>query len=219
MKSGREKYSRYFLEFGVVFLGVTLAFMFDRIYESYKDYQTEQTYLESFHKEIKRDKDDLDSLIISHQEILDNIFNATDTLKSKDVNSQQAIMLVQSLTMFFQGGLGTTTYESIKATGGFNMISDIMLRNEIVELYLKYEKNKLLENLFYDYTSQYMLPIVANEMEIFLQKFKSDKFYQSSKFWNRIYLSTFFLNESIKQYKETRKMCEKVLESLEEYKS
>ena len=120
----------------VVILGISIAFYLEGWREEASNRMQEKKYLESMATDLQTDIEALDTLLKINEEISSALVNLSLASVGKPYESDSALMF-QTLKIQYNPPFTPqrTAYESLKASGKLDLISDFGLRNQIVDLY------------------------------------------------------------------------------------
>lgn len=212
MKNSQKNFRYYLFELLVVFAGVSLAFAFDRIYDSYKESVDEKKYLRSFSSDLKSDLASIDTLINRNSknlEVMEAIISDFDESSEEERKEMQAEIIAVMLSQF-KFEKQTSTYEALKYAGNLAIISNQELRTNIVDLYLGYESINLIEQVYNDFVSKYIYPIGIENMNLASGSVVSD-LSSDQKFKNIVFTYFFLLKQLNEEYIKTKEECKSLL--------
>ena len=216
MKREKKNIGYYLFEFLVVFTGVSLAFIFDRVYDNYSEAVNEKEYLQSFVSDIKSDIDALDTLInmngknLTSMDSIISKFDSVDKEERQNIQTEMLRIMIAQFTFDNQ----SSTYESLKYAGNMSIISNQKLRKSIVDLYLRYESMNLIEKVYNDFVSKYIYPIGLENMNLSNGKMIKDMS-NDQKFKNIVFSHYFLLKQLNDELIKTNKNCNELIASIE----
>ena len=85
----------YLLELIVVFIGSSLAFTLDRVWDNHKQNQAEENYLNGFYKDITVDHTDLDTSVVEYEHNVERLRNIIRTIDKKVIPTDSLFPLAQ----------------------------------------------------------------------------------------------------------------------------
>ncbi|WP_424961463.1 DUF6090 family protein [Ekhidna sp.] len=147
----------------VVILGISIAFYMEGWREEAGNRMQEQKYLESMATDLQTDMEALDTLLKINEEISSALVNLSMASVGRPYGSDSALMF-QTLKIQYNPPFTPqrTAYESLKASGKMDLISDFELRNQIVDLYEQFyrgttEYDDALEEHVRDFVKPYYM--------------------------------------------------------------
>ncbi|MEP1094228.1 MAG: DUF6090 family protein [Cyclobacteriaceae bacterium] len=201
----------------VVILGISIAFYL----ESYKDdkasRQQEQKYMASLIEDLQADLAALDTLGALNKSIGESLVKLSNASVgiSYDSDSLVGYLLGTQYNPPFSPQL--TTYESLKASGRMDLISDFDIRNQVVELYEQYYRgtkqydDAIDENLRDFYKPFYMKNIVFTGRNTI-----NTEFLKKTEFRNITFAYRYLFLAKTEFYKQVRIQVESTLKSLKQ---
>tara|TARA_B100001245_G_C22822603_1_gene395847 strand:- start:317 stop:976 length:660 start_codon:yes stop_codon:yes gene_type:complete len=143
----------------VVILGITIAFYLESWKDINKSQKLEQQYLKSLAVDLKNDRSYLDTLLIINKSIEHSLDVLTGATIGKPYHEDSLVTHLLSTQFIPPFKPQKVTYESLKATGSLEVISDFELRNIIVELYEQYYRgSQEFDQAVSDHTQNYIQP-------------------------------------------------------------
>ncbi len=210
MNLGRFKsidWLNHFIELLVVIIGITIAFMLNRSYESHKANKLEQQYLSSFLRDIAADEAALDTLIQFNDEKISKMNHLLDLIGQTPVNQDSAVSLFALSLNYLPFDANIVTYESLTASGNIGLISDYTLKYEIIKYYHHLSTNKYINQLNNSYLNNYIIPFALSNLDFQRARFLNYKTVKSKEFYNLVrgYIGLLQQNKSF--YTDVRKSC------------
>jgi hypothetical protein len=196
--SGR--WINYTIELLVVFLGVTAAFLLDSWRENQRDHQTEQQYLQSFRDDLSSDMKNLKTILPPNRQKLQRAQKFITTPVKIEPETVKVILQDMMAMEFFDKKQGT--YESIKYSGSLNLISDYILKEQIVQYYENYKMVDKVEGIYQEWLNKYGIPFVYENMDIPAQKMLPLNGQGNHQFKNLVAGYYALLSQNINLYKE-----------------
>ncbi|MTI38345.1 DUF6090 family protein [Fulvivirga lutimaris] len=197
----------------VVITGITIAYSLNNYNEAKKSKELQDTYIESMITDIDKDISELDSLILDGQQdtiLFKRMLEAKTRPLSKDSISI-AISRIASLASFYSRNI---TYESVKSSGKFELLS-LKLRIDIIEFYHKgYEQIEEIESYYKMSFDNQIIPFLIEDAfsgndGLSITKLASDKF----RTILGVHMS--YLIQKLGAYKEGKRLAIKLKEELE----
>ncbi len=203
----------HFINLIVVIVGITIAYSLNNYNEAKKSKELQDVYIESMIADIDKDISELDSLVISDQQdsvLFSRIMVSNKQPLSKD-STNIAVASLARLNSFYSRNI---TYESVKSSGKFELLS-LKLRIDIIEFYHKaYEQIEEIESYYKMSFDNQIIPFLIEDAfsgndGLNISKLNSDKF--------RTILGVHFsyLSQKIAAYKEGKRLALKLKEELE----
>lgn len=158
-------WTNHLIELLVVVIGITIAFMLENGRQERADRELEQKYMLSYKADLQFDKTNLDSIITSVQNkiyLLRTFLGDIGTGVVKQSRAEEIIAEMMSNHSFFPK---TATYESVKNSGGMNVVSDYEIKEAIVSYYTLNEELRLKEQVFFDYLQAFVLPFTYKSLD------------------------------------------------------
>ncbi|MDN5204179.1 DUF6090 family protein [Fulvivirgaceae bacterium BMA10] len=203
----------HLIELFVVIVGITIAFSLNSWKESRKEQKLEKKYIQSFISDIDRDAEELARLRDTTSYFHRMNGGLTKVLVTHDYNHDSLFYYVISLYSMSTFLSQDNTYETLKASGNLEIISDFELKNDLTMLYNQHYKfikflDEIHERSIYDEMSPYInknvrftgRPVILNK------EFLSDTY-----FINKSFSSYYFLNTKLRTYEDAIKKCEEIL--------
>ncbi|MEC9359052.1 MAG: DUF6090 family protein [Pseudomonadota bacterium] len=155
------------LELGVVFFGVTAAFLLNNWNEGRQQQHRAQKYLQGFAQDLASDRQQLEQLLPG----LDTKLKALDSLifapdEQAPWTPEQAFDVFRHIVANVVAVPTRGTYETLRNSGSLSLISDYALRATLVEYY---EQLPLVENkvdLLQDWTLNRVMPFAIEHFDI-----------------------------------------------------
>ncbi|MCB0833851.1 MAG: hypothetical protein KDC45_10350 [Bacteroidetes bacterium] len=207
---------RWLGEWLTIFVSIMAAFSLDRCNEQRINRNQERLYIESMAKDLQKDSLQLETNVLECNDQL-SAFRRTFVLMSSDRPSMDSILIysLNALANVSQFIPQTTTYESVKGTGGLSLVSDFSLRNGIVEVYHFYEQVRLVDKVQLDLLQTQVLPWLNHDFDLSVPKPLSPTFMKEPYFRNLILLARSGVMEQEKIYEQALKKCSDLKQRLE----
>ena len=161
----RSGWLKLVLELFVVFIGVSAGFLFDSYREDRSDRKLEAQYLESLYNNILADSAEIQEMIRKDQDNIDISRQAVSAMQDGMFNEDSAVAILGVMATFNFLNLEDASYESIVNSGNLGLIRDFGLRERIVYYYRNYDDMRFVEQVYYDYVSNYILPYVTSNLD------------------------------------------------------
>lgn len=154
----------HFIELMVVFIGITSAFTLNNWQENRKSASLEQKYISSFIEDIESDIGELERLIVAYDSTL-KIVKRLDVLLQKKSAKDSINLYSQNLFVVGEFVPQTNTYESLKASGQMEIISNFALKKRIHEVYFNYHEVKQVDGIYKNFFDRYIFPFLVDNVE------------------------------------------------------
>lgn len=155
----------YLLELFVVFIGLSLAFTLDRVWDNHKQSLAEENYLNGFYRDITTDQTDLDTSITDYSENVERLRNIIRKIDKSGIPEDSLFTLAQIMASQSKFIPQNITYETITSSGSFGVISNYKLRESIARLYTKYNAILFVDETFNKYISDNVFPFIQNNFD------------------------------------------------------
>ena len=109
-----------------------------------------------------------------------------------------------------------TTFETLKATGDIEIISDYDLKNGIVQIYQEYDEIKKSDQLYKEFVDDHILPFLWQNIDMINGKAVNDKFYRTVTFKNILTGYLLVLSRQRDAYKIGIEMIDRLRELISE---
>jgi hypothetical protein len=107
-----------------------------------------------------------------------------------------------------------TTFETIRSSGGLNIISDFQTRTKIIRLYNLYERPVLFDEMHKKYTDAYSIPYFLNNTDLRNISKTKHEFYYNKKFSNIVLGYLNIVRQKITALREVKSECEKLIKNI-----
>ena len=204
----------YLLELFVVFVGLSLAFTLDRVWDNHKKSVAEENYLNGFYKDITVDYTDLDTTVAENQAKLDRlraILRKTDKNGIPEDSLLPLAGLMAAQSKFIPQRI---TYETLKASGGFDIISNYKLRQNIAKLYTKYDSMVFIEESFNKYIAESVFPFLQTNFDFINNSVVDKNLSKSPELKNILIFYYSFFKARLENQKQVKDITEEVLGQL-----
>ena len=143
----------------VVILGITIAFYLEGWKESKRSEKLEQQYLTSLATDLQSDRYYLDTIMIINKSVGKSLEILSGATIGKPYYEDSLLIHLYATQFIPPFKPQKVTYETLKATGGLEVIKDFELRNRIVELYEQYYRGgQEFDQAITDHTQNYIQP-------------------------------------------------------------
>lgn len=175
---------RLSLELIVVFVGITGGFLFDSYREDRSDRKLEKKYLESLHHNLVADSALLQEHIAEDQNNLDISKMAAYTMTQRELPRDSALKVLGVIATFNNLNMQDATYESIVNSGNLGLISDWVLREELINYYRYQQSIRDVEVVYNDFINSYVMPFLFTSVDLISGELAADFRSDSKEFKN-----------------------------------
>lgn len=198
-------WKNHFVGLLVVVIGITIAFMLENWRQERAASELEQKYLVSFKNDLTADSQNLDSTIAAVQNKIYLLRSVLSEMRAGNVKQVRAEEVITDMLRNHSFYPKMATYESVKNSGGMNIISNFEIKEAIVSYYSLNEELRLKEHVFFDYLQNFILPFVYKNVEFLSGRIVNKSAINSFEF-NNIVAGYYGLTEqnfqAYKQYKD-----------------
>lgn len=159
------------LELLVVFIGVSAGFLFDSYREDRSDRKLEEQYLQSLYDNILADSAEIQLMIRRDQDNMDISRQAVSSMQEGTYMNDSAVAILSIMATYNFLNLEDASYESIVNSGNLGLIRDFGIREKIVYYYRNYDDMRFVEQVYYDYITNYILPFVTTNLDFIKGEF------------------------------------------------
>jgi len=159
----------------------------------------------------------LSTAIAFSEESYKDIDTLKNILLSKRYSDSRILLLTSRMMSKATFTPSTTTMENIKASGDFDLIKEMELRESIINTYNFYETTANLENLLSDYINQYITPFFFENVRF--RDFSSihSDFVKEPTFENIVIGYEILLKQLINGYRVNKDLQEDLNEKLNSF--
>jgi len=172
------------LELLVVFLGVSSGFLLNNWQERQQEKQLEQKYISGFLQDVGGNIQQLEELIASDSIWLNQSLRNVLMIKGDSLSLDTAEAMVKKIVVINKIELYEGTYQDITNSGNLNIIQNFELRSGIVEYQLAINGVHFVDDYFYKYFNDYVMPFVLSNFNVLTGHFKADDSYRTLEFSN-----------------------------------
>ncbi len=221
MKKQRQKikvdWKSKFLDLLIVVIGITIAFNLNTWNLSIETNSKVNGYIQNFSTESKANLENLSAAIAFSEETHKDIDTLKNILLSKRYPDKRIVALTSRMMAMSAFASSTTTMENIKASGDFDLIKDMELRESIINTYNFYETTANLEKLLSDYINQYITPFFFENVRFSDFSSIHSDFVKEPAFENIVFGYEMLLNQLNNGYHENMKMQNSLNEKLNRF--
>ena len=161
------------LELIVVFLGVTSGFLLNNWREQKQEKQIEQKYISSFIKDVSDNISDLESLTVTDSIWINTATPNLKLLQNKSLIEDSAKLVISRILQINKMDSHSGTYEDITNSGNLNLITNFDLKTNIVDYHLALKGVGFIDDHFYKYFNDFVMPFVFAEFNVLTGEFKN----------------------------------------------
>ncbi len=202
-KKSKFEWRSKFIDLLIVIIGISIAFKVNTWSESNKSELEGQYYLERFYDENKSNKE---GLTLAIEFSINNKIDV-DTLKQilihKKYNDSRIINLSASMMGMADFVPTTITMENILASGDFELIKDIEIREKLISTYNSFETSLKLEKILNDYLNDYLTPFFFDNVRFSDFSSINLNYLKDPKFENIVFGYEILLSQEIRGYQNT----------------
>ncbi len=199
----------------VVFIGLTAALFLTTWRDNAKDNQLAQKYIHNFSIDMQQDSTKINKEISRREIKLERVSQVLEIMTNVTLVPDSALSVIGDVMEIASITPTTITFETIKSSGNFNLISDFDLRQNIIEYYKNYEDLIYAQKVLNDYVNQYGIPFVFNNLDMLSGEFTTSKESYSRPFKNIVAGYSGLLQQILDRYKEMKTMNQELLTKLE----
>jgi hypothetical protein len=214
MNHGKVYWPSVLVDFVVVVLGVTLAFLLNSWYENLQDKKLETRYLEGFYQDIQTDLLALDSIIVFDNQTVSQINQAIQGYKKSQPEPDSVLLVLSMISQYNPFNPAQITYESVLNTGHLSVISSLDLRQSLIHYYRSLIEKSMIEQVYMDYISNYVTPLVIEYVDILNQEIPDKSYFSSVHFRNILQGCHQLLQQNVEFYVKMRSEGWLILEKL-----
>jgi len=201
----------------VVIIGISIAFYLESYKESKASKQQEQKYMESLIEDLHSDLVALDTLGELNKLIGNSLVKLSDASVGSPYDSDSLVgyLLGTQYNPPFSPQL--TTYESLKASGQMDLISDFDIRNQVVELYEQYYRGtKQYDDAIDENLRDFYKPFYMKNITFTGRSTIDTGFLKKTEFRNIMFAYRYLFLAKSEFYKQVRMEVDSTLKSLKE---
>jgi len=201
----------------IVVIGITIAFNLNTWNLSIETNSKVKGYNQNFSAESKANQEDLSTAIAFSEESYKDIDTLKNILLSKRYSDGRILLLTSRMMSMATFTPSTTTMENIKASGDFDLIKEMELRESIINTYNFYETTANLENLLSDYINQYITPFFFENVRFSNFSSIHSDFVKEPTFENIVIGYEILLKQLINGYRVNKDLQEDLNEKLNSF--
>ena len=183
-RSFNYDWKRLFFELIVVFLGVMAAFLLNNWQAERKEDELEQKYLEDFIQDLDYNITALKKSIEADSASIARMKSALVSIRERKISVDSANALIKKIVLFYRTDFKTSAYENITNSGKLNIIKDFTLRKQIVDYHISISEAKFIDNYFYQYFNDFVMPFIFSNFSILKGKMNNPEVRKTDYFAN-----------------------------------
>ncbi len=211
------EWKKYIAELLVVFVGVTSAFLLNDWAQKRNSEELENKYITSLLDDLKNDSDNLKKTINYSQNNFDSLSYLNYLLSKNFSDTDTLLELSVKLLNFEYFYPSDVTFETMKSSGGLNIIGGFEIRRKIIKLYSQYEGTILFDDMIKKYTDGYSIPYFINNTDLRNISGTDLKFYYDKQFSNILLGYLNILRQKVSALKKAKLECDSLRTELELY--
>ncbi|NQZ78025.1 MAG: hypothetical protein HRT61_18270 [Ekhidna sp.] len=203
----------------VVILGITVAFYLEGYREAKSNRKQEREYVHALIADLKKDEAVLDTLGKVNSFIAEALVELSNASVGRSLEDGEVLknhmFSIQYNPPFSPQ---STTYESLKASGNIDIITDFQLRNKIVDLYEQYYKGvNEYDEAIDEQVRDFIRPFYVENVRFTSNKTIDDQFLTMNEFKNIIFGYRYLFVAKEAFYHKTAEQTVQLREELELY--
>jgi hypothetical protein len=155
-----KKWHHYFWEFFMLFLAVTLGFLVENLREHVVEHKREKQYIRSLIADLKDDDSAINEALIAQENrtaMMDSMITILND--PSRIHGNEGVLYYWARLSPRLGSLpvNTRTFEQLKNSGNFRLISNLEISNRIMSYYEEIPSIRLVEGIFLGEFDQYKI--------------------------------------------------------------
>ena len=200
MQNRNLKY--YLFEILVVFLGIMAAFVLNSWWQGVKESNLEQKYITGLKNDIEKNITELSGLIEIEEDNNNAIQKVVRMISRNEYPVDTIIHYSVRMAYLFEFKQNSITFETLKASGNLEIISDYDLRNKIVEVYNHYSHIIKFDDMYRKYIDDYVIPFLWKNIDMITGKPVNTNFVKQVEFKNVLTGYLLMLTQQLDGYKQ-----------------
>jgi hypothetical protein len=188
----------------IVIIGITIAFQLNNINEKNKSKEKEKDYLKSFYKENQENESSLSLALEFTQTTKKDIDSLKKILLSRNYHDDKVKNLSARLMATSDFNPSTLTMENIIASGDFELIVNLELREKLIDTYNSYKNISQLEGILSNYVDEYITPFFFENVRFSDFTSLNQNFINNPKFENIVIGYDVLLTQKISGYEKSK---------------
>jgi hypothetical protein len=157
-KAPSHGWKHYVFEFLMLFLAVFCGFIAENVRERGVERKREREFVFSLVADLREDIKNVESTIHSHQAgiaMLDTLFTILNDPRLIKTNGDEIYYAARKGPRMIPLVNNSRTFDQLKNSGGFRLISDLDVSNKIMDYYASFPMLRLLENIAFSEFENY----------------------------------------------------------------
>lgn len=189
-------------EFLVVFLGIMAALSLNSLWKGIRESNLEEKYLTGLRNDNDKNITALSSLIEIAEDNYNAIQKVVGMISRNEYQVDTIINFSVRMAYLFEFTQNSITFETLKASGNLEIISDYDLRNKIVEVYNQYSRITKFDGMYRKYIDDYVIPFVWKNIDMITGKPVNTNFVKQVEFKNVLTGYLLNLTQQLDGYKK-----------------
>ncbi|HWC53252.1 MAG TPA: hypothetical protein VG676_06685 [Chitinophagaceae bacterium] len=155
-----KKWHHYFWEFFMLFLAVTLGFLVENLREHVVEHKREKQYIRSLIADLKDDDSTINEALLAQENrtaMMDSMISILNDPSKIHGNEGVLYYWARWSPRLSSLPINTRTFEQLKNSGNFRLISDLETSNRIMSYYEEIPSIRLVEGIFLGEFDQYKI--------------------------------------------------------------
>jgi len=201
----------------IVFFGVSFAFILNNWREASSKNTKEQFYISGYLKDLKANSEEL-SLIIEQDSIwFEKIKPHLHLLSSNSYNADSAMSLVLLIGSIKKCPIIENTNNLIINSGEFNLISDNIIQNNIIEMNAAIENVIYIEEFVENYFNNHTLPFIKMNFDLLNWQINSSEILKDVLLKNEVLILSQLKAQRLVLYEELYSKIDSLNSTMGEY--
>ncbi len=213
-----HEWRKLIFELVVVFLGVTAGFLLNNWQLHRQDRVLEQKYLIGFVQDIQVNIAELEQAVTTDSLWLKRALPRLREIQHGTISRDSAEAAVTMLVEISKAGIQTGTYEAITNSGNLNLITRFDVKKQIVDYHVAINDVRFVEDYFYRYFSDLLMPFVFNHFSVLNRKLTDPEIIRTTQFENVFAGYYSMIQQRLAAYREllvSSRKLEKLLQQIQ----
>lgn len=184
LKIKKYDWQKLLLELVVVFLGVTAGFLLNNWQNQKQTSSLENKYLNGFLQDANANISELNNAVKADSLWLHNVKPKLLDLRNGKLKPDSANGLFKMIVNISKADIKTGTYDAIVSSGNMNIISNYVIKKQIVDYSSSISGTRYIEDYFYQYFNEFVMPFVFSNYNILKGAFDNPGIIKTTKFSN-----------------------------------
>ena len=184
LKIKKYDWQKLLLELVVVFLGVTAGFLLNNWQNQKQTSSLEKKYLNGFLQDANANISELNNAVKADSLWLHNVKPKLLDLRNGKLKPDSANGLFKMIVNISKADIKTGTYDAIVNSGNMNIISNYVIKKQIVDYSSSISGTRYIEDYFYQYFNEFVMPFVFSNYNILKGAFDNPGIIKTTKFSN-----------------------------------